>query len=108
MSCRACGVSLDRGATWSVKPATSSSWPPIHAIDAFVDAYYLGDYDQLSSDFTKSNSGFAGALGLSTTSGGLAEPGCVSEADTLVPRIGSRRILEQAGAVSTVNAMHTR
>ena len=66
---RACGVSLDRGATWSVKPATSSSWPPIHATDAFVDAYYLGDYDQLSSDFTKSNSGFAGAFGAVTTSG---------------------------------------
>jgi hypothetical protein len=66
---RTCGVSKNRGSIWSNTPATSSIWPPIHAADAIVNPYYLGDYDQLSSDFTNTNSGFGGAYGNVSTSG---------------------------------------
>src|SRR3954452_11124135 len=39
----------------------SSPW---HATDAYINPYYLGDYDALASDSTAATPGFLGAYGM--------------------------------------------
>jgi hypothetical protein len=69
---RFCGVSTDAGATWTNTRQSSPSWSPIHATDFEIDTLYMGDYDGLTSDFTKSTPGFIGAFQMMNTRGGLA------------------------------------
>ncbi len=35
---------------------------PTHGIDVFINPVYMGDYDQMTSDFLNTNSGFVGAF----------------------------------------------
>lgn len=44
-------------------------WPPIHAVDNFLDPYYFGDYDTLAIDNTLASPGFVGAYSSVTTAG---------------------------------------
>ena len=69
---RFCGVSTDAGATWTNTRQSSPSWSPIHATDFLIDPLYMGDYDGLASDFTKSIPGFIGAFQMMNTRGGLS------------------------------------
>ena len=39
-----------------------SPFAPTHGIDLFINPVYMGDYDQLTSDFLNSNSGFIGSF----------------------------------------------
>jgi hypothetical protein len=68
---RFCGVSADAGATWTNRRQSSPSWAPIHTTDVFINPVYLGDYDGLASDFTKSTSGFIGAFQFINSRGGI-------------------------------------
>jgi hypothetical protein len=66
---RFCGISTNKGSTWTSTHVGLPSWPPIHATDAIVNPFYLGDYDTVVSDYTKTSSGFVGAFGNVTTKG---------------------------------------
>jgi hypothetical protein len=68
---RFCGVSRDAGATFTNTRQSSPSWSPIHATDAFIGPFYMGDYDSLASDSTLSSPGFIGAFQMMSTPGGL-------------------------------------
>lgn len=60
---RECATSKDAGASWSNKRITKSSFLPVPSQDLLTNPRYMGDYDGLASDFTKTNSGFVGAWG---------------------------------------------
>ncbi len=60
---RYCGTSTNLGTTWTNLRVDPRIWPPIHATDAFINAYYLGDYDTVASDKLKTLPGFQGAYG---------------------------------------------
>ena len=45
------------------------SFAPTHGNDLFINPIYMGDYDQLTSDFLNINSGFIGAFESQTTRG---------------------------------------
>jgi hypothetical protein len=60
---RYCGVSMDYGAAWKDARVDPRIWPSIHATDALVNPYYLGDYDTVASDQTRGMTGFQGAYG---------------------------------------------
>jgi len=55
---RFCSASFDQGATWHEQRVSFSNWLPLHASDVFLNLFYMGDYDALSSDFTLRNAGF--------------------------------------------------
>jgi hypothetical protein len=59
---RFCALSADGGQTWTDSRQTSSSSPPFHATDTFINPFYMGDYDGMASDFTGANNGFVGAF----------------------------------------------
>ena len=44
-------------------------WAPTHGNDVFINPIYMGDYDQLTSDFLNSTSGFIGAFENQTARG---------------------------------------
>ena len=69
---RFCATSNDAGASWREHKESPSSWNPFHATDAFVNPFYMGDYDSVASDFTRAASGFIGAYQVMNTAGGLA------------------------------------
>jgi hypothetical protein len=69
---RFCATSNDAGASWRDHKESPSSWNPFHATDAFVNPFYMGDYDTVASDFTGAASGFIGAYQVMNTAGGLA------------------------------------
>jgi hypothetical protein len=69
---RFCGTSSDRGSTWTNSQVPMSPWPPIHATDAFVNPYYLGDYDTVVGDFLRMSPGLLGAFGNVATQGVFA------------------------------------
>jgi hypothetical protein len=69
---RFCGVSTDAGATFTNIRQSSPSWSPIHATDAFINPFYMGDYDSLASDSTQGSPGFIGAFQMMNTRGGLS------------------------------------
>ena len=69
---RYCAVSTDAGTTWLNKRQSSPSWAPSHATDFEIDPFYMGDYDSLASDFTKTTPGFIGAFQISNTRGGIS------------------------------------
>jgi hypothetical protein len=60
---RYCGVSRDHGTAWKNARVDPRIWPPIHATDAFINPFYLGDYDTVASDQTQGLTGFQGAYG---------------------------------------------
>ncbi|HET9408088.1 MAG TPA: sialidase family protein [Candidatus Sulfotelmatobacter sp.] len=59
---RHCGESTTSGSLWSDFDIGMNSWAPTHGNDVFVNLTYMGDYDQLTSDFLNQNSGFIGAF----------------------------------------------
>ncbi len=60
---RSCATSPDAGITWVNQNVPVGSWPPIHAADAVVNPFYLGDYDSLAADTLGIMGGFSGAFG---------------------------------------------
>ena len=59
---RHCGESSDKGATFSDADIGLQNFAPTHGNDVFINPIYMGDYDQMTSDFLNSNSGFIGAF----------------------------------------------
>src|SRR3979490_286614 len=49
---RHCGESTDGGFTFSDANIGMAGFAPTHGIDVFINSIYMGDYDQLKSDFT--------------------------------------------------------
>lgn len=60
---RECAFSKNAGTSWSNKRITKKSFPAVPGQDVLLEPRYMGDYDGLASDFTKTNSGFIGAWG---------------------------------------------
>ncbi|MBI2883747.1 MAG: exo-alpha-sialidase [Candidatus Methylomirabilis oxyfera] len=60
---RECAFSKDAGTSWSNKRITKKNFPAIPGQDVLLNPLYMGDYDGLASDFTKTTSGFIGAWG---------------------------------------------
>ena len=55
---RFCGKSLDNGKTFTNVNTGLTAFAPTHGSDQFVNGVYMGDYDQMSSDFLNQNAGF--------------------------------------------------
>ncbi len=66
---RHCGESTNQGFSFSDGDIGLSPFAPTHGNDAFINSIYMGDYDQLSSDFLNTTSGFVGAFETQTTRG---------------------------------------
>jgi len=66
---RHCGESRNWGASFSDGDIGMAGFAPTHAIDLFINPAYMGDYDQLTSDFLNTNSGFVGAFQNQTNRG---------------------------------------
>jgi hypothetical protein len=64
---RFCGISTDGGKTFTNTRQTLSSWLPSLATDVFVDPFYMGDYDGLTSDMVQGTPGFIGAFQIMST-----------------------------------------
>lgn len=60
---RECAFSTNAGTGWSNKRITKQSFPAVPGQDVMFDPLYMGDYDSLASDFTRTKSGFIGAWG---------------------------------------------
>jgi hypothetical protein len=59
---RFCGDSSDGGMSFTNFRVTTKSFRPIHGADDLVNAYYMGDYDTVSSDVLQGTGGFIGAF----------------------------------------------
>ena len=59
---RYCGTSSDRGSTFTESDIGMNPFAPTHDTDVILFPDYMGDYDQMSSDFLNLNSGFLGAF----------------------------------------------
>lgn len=59
---RHCGESSNGGATFSDVDIGLPSFAATHGIDLFINPVYMGDYDQMTSDFLNHNSGFIGSF----------------------------------------------
>jgi len=59
---RHCGESANGGSTWTDADIGLQTFAPTHGNDIFVNPIYMGDYDQMTSDFLNQNSGFIGAF----------------------------------------------
>ncbi len=59
---RHCGESTDGGFSFTDANIGMNGFAPTHGNDVFINPIYMGDYDQLTSDFTNANSGFVGAF----------------------------------------------
>jgi len=66
---RDCGESTDGGFTFTDTNIGMHGFAPTHGNDVFINSIYMGDYDQLTSDFTNANSGFVGAFENQTNRG---------------------------------------
>ena len=66
---RHCGESSNEGFSFSDSDIGMAPFAPTHGIDLFINPIYMGDYDQLTSDFLNSTSGFIGAFQNQTTRG---------------------------------------
>jgi hypothetical protein len=66
---RHCGESTDGGFSFSDANIGMNAFAPTHGNDEFINSIYMGDYDQLTSDFTNANSGFVGAFQNQTNRG---------------------------------------
>jgi hypothetical protein len=61
VSSRYCAESVNGGAFTNFK-VNITSFAPVHSTDVFINPVYQGDYDGLSTDFTKGTSGFIGSF----------------------------------------------
>ncbi len=59
---RHCGESTDGGFSWTDADIGLPAFAPTHGSDEFINPIYMGDYDQMTSDFLNQNSGFIGAF----------------------------------------------
>ena len=59
---RHCGESSNNGFSWSDGDIGLGAFAPTHGIDIFINPIYMGDYDQMTSDFLNQNSGFIGSF----------------------------------------------
>ena len=59
---RHCGESSNGGVSFSDADIGVQPFAPTHGIDIFINPVYMGDYDQMTSDFLNSNSGFIGSF----------------------------------------------
>jgi hypothetical protein len=59
---RHCGESTNNGFTWTDADIGMRAFAPTHGTDVFINPIYMGDYDQMTSDFLNQNSGFIGAF----------------------------------------------
>jgi hypothetical protein len=59
---RFCGESTTQGFNWTDADIGLTPFAPTHGIDVFINPIYMGDYDQLTSDFTGVNGGFIGSF----------------------------------------------
>jgi hypothetical protein len=66
---RHCGESSNAAATFSESDIGMAPFAPTHGNDTFINPIYMGDYDQLSSDFMNSAAGFIGAFENQTSRG---------------------------------------
>lgn len=66
---RHCGESSNGGASFSDGDIGLQAFAPTHGIDLFINSIYMGDYDQLTSDFLNTTSGFVGAFQNQTNRG---------------------------------------
>ena len=66
---RHCGESTNGGFNWTDADIGLNGFAPTHGGDLFINSIYMGDYDQLSSDFLNSSSGFIGAFENQTNRG---------------------------------------
>lgn len=66
---RHCGESSNGGFSFSDADIGMSAWAPTHGNDIFINPIYMGDYDQMTSDFMNSHSGFIGAFQNQTNRG---------------------------------------
>jgi hypothetical protein len=66
---RHCGESSNAGSSFADSDIGLQPFAPTHGGDLFINSIYMGDYDQLSSDFLNSTSGFIGAFETQTTRG---------------------------------------
>jgi hypothetical protein len=58
---RRCGESTN-GFSFTDVDTGLATFPPTHSTDGFINSFYMGDYDQMTSDFLNSTSGFIGAF----------------------------------------------
>lgn len=58
-----CASSKDAGISWKNKKITKNNFSAVPSQDLLLNSRYMGDYDGLASDFTKTNGGFIGAWG---------------------------------------------
>jgi len=59
---RHCGESANGGSSFSDGDIGLTASAPTHGNDVFINPIYMGDYDQLTSDFLNTNPGFIGAF----------------------------------------------
>jgi hypothetical protein len=59
---RHCAESTNGGYNWADTDIGLAPFAPTHGGDLFINSVYMGDYDQLSSDFLNLNAGFVGAF----------------------------------------------
>jgi hypothetical protein len=59
---RHCGESSNGGFSFSDGDIGLAASAPTHGNDVFINPIYMGDYDELTSDFLNTNSGFIGAF----------------------------------------------
>ena len=59
---RHCGESTNGGLSFSDSDIGLAASAPTHGNDVFINPIYMGDYDELTSDFLNTNSGFIGAF----------------------------------------------
>jgi hypothetical protein len=66
---RHCGESTNQGFSFSDGDIGMNPFAPTHGNDLFINPIYMGDYDQMTSDFLNQNAGFIGAFQNQTTRG---------------------------------------
>ena len=66
---RHCAESQTTGFSWVDSDIGLPGFAPTHGGDLFLNPIYMGDYDQMTSDFTNANSGFIGAFENQTNRG---------------------------------------
>ena len=66
---RHCGQSRNSGATFSDNDIGMNAFAPTHGNDVFVNPIYMGDYDQMTSDFMNWAGGFIGGFETQTVRG---------------------------------------
>jgi hypothetical protein len=63
-----CSLSTDQGQNFKDVRQTPFSWSPGHLTDVFLNSFYMGDYDAVSSDRTGTTPGFFSTFEVQTNS----------------------------------------